>query len=161
MNDISLEEFRSRFAMITGEEAKTYRDRYIQNFVNTSSEYFKQRIATMKNYRDGYFYDGYLWDCLWKVKLINEMRAKESLSQHQAVNAFWDLHSDEKINIKSYWKFPKEAILKGMASDLLLGLDYLPKDIYIFDDEYTWTLVFTHEYLDDGNRYCLMAEGKQ
>lgn len=29
------------------------------------------------------------------------------------------------------------------------NLDNLPEDIYIFDTKYEWTLILTHEFIDD------------
>ncbi len=72
----------------------------------------------------------------------------------------WDLHSNERIYVADYWKFPKEAVLLLSATDLAAGLDFLPDDIYVFDRTFDWSIVFTHEYTADQRRYCRLTKSK-
>ena len=58
--------------------------------------------------------------------------------------------------MKDYWKFDKDAVLKMDFEILLDGEEYLPEDIYIFDESMTWTLIKTHEDID-GKCYCLKS----
>jgi len=65
----------------------------------------------------------------------------------------WDIHTCEKILIEDYWKFPKERVIKVDVTSLKEGLEYLPEDIYIFNYDFSWTYILTHE--DDGKgRIC-------
>lgn len=44
-----------------------------------------------------------------------------------------------------------------MNFDILLNnLDYLPEDIYIFDHSFEWTIVLTHEEIEN-KRWCLKS----
>ena len=157
---ISFEDFQKRTDVITGSEADLIRDKYITKFVDIYSDYYKKYITIKELFKDGQFYVGYLWDCLKCPELKTEKQIIDSveLMGGQVIYVLWDLHSSEKILIKDYWKFPKEAVLRIRCDDLLAGLKYLPEDIYLFDKEFIWSLIFTHEYYDDGSRYCLKAK---
>ena len=73
------------------------------------------------------------------------------------VFVFWDIHMKERILIENYWNFGKETVLKLYYKELLENMNYLPEDIYIFDESLTWTLILTHEYIDDNTRWCLKS----
>ncbi|MBP2658661.1 MAG: hypothetical protein H6Q69_1693 [Firmicutes bacterium] len=98
-------------------------------------------------------YTGYLWECLIGAKCINFKEFDSYRSAIKEVLAFWDIHSKEKIWIPEYWKFGKDTVLKLTFEDLMDNLEYLPEDIYIFDETLQWTLILTHEDVD-GERIC-------
>lgn len=55
---------------------------------------------------------------------------------------------------KSFFKFGKDNIVKLDIEYLIESIDYFPEDIYIFDNDFSWTYIITHE--DDGKRrICL------
>lgn len=146
---LSLEDFKERVTVITGPEADRIRDRYIDRFVDTGSQYYAAYIEMRKRYRDGLYYFGYLWDTLKHRRVIPEAEILDRPNlAGEAVYAMWDLHSEEKIFIEDYWKFPREAVLELSYADLIAGLEHLPKDIYIFGRDYTWSLILTHESWD-------------
>ena len=66
----------------------------------------------------------------------------------------WDIHSAERIFIPNYWKYPKECILyvEMWSEDMYKEL---PEDIYIFDDTFTWSAIYTHEIDLNDAPYCL------
>ena len=72
----------------------------------------------------------------------------------KSIYVFWDIHSSEKIWIKDYWKFDKDAVLRMSMDTLLAGCEFLPEDIYICDSTFQWTFVMTHEEIEN-KRYCL------
>ncbi len=160
----TLEDFRERVTVITGPEADHIRDRYIGRFIDTSSEHYATYIATRTQYRDGLYYSGYLWDSLKCGQVIPEAKILNRPDpESETVYVMWDLHSDEHIFIEEYWKFPRDAVLELTYRDLMAGLCYLPEDIYIFDRDYTWSLILTHESWEAHARYeanphyCLAA----
>lgn len=69
---LSLEEFKDRATVITGAEVNRVRDRYIERFVDTTSEWYRAHIATRKRYRDGVYYSGYLWETLKRRRVVLE-----------------------------------------------------------------------------------------
>jgi len=80
--------------------------------------------------------------------LINELSNKKS------VLVLWDIHSSNRIITNDYWKFGKDSVVRIDTKYLIEGIDYFPEDIYIFDDDFLWTYIITHE--DDGKRrICL------
>jgi hypothetical protein len=142
---MTLEEFKQRVTLIRGERAESLRQHYIDCFVNTESRYFQERIATRTMFKDELLYTGYLWDCLKRPERITEEQLLAELRTHGAVYVFWDLQSSEQIHVENYWKFPKESVLQLDARDLEAGFEYLPEDLYIFDDRMDWSLIPTHE----------------
>lgn len=153
---ISLDEFKSTISVIGGTDAEQMRKRYVLRFVDTESERFRQSIAVRTAFADGSYYTGYLWDCMKASVVVAEKEIVRDLERvDQAIYVMWDLHSAQRIKIPNYWKFPKEAVLSLTPRQLLAGLVYLPEDIYIFDSELIRTWIFTHEYMDNGQRFCL------
>ena len=133
------------------------RDEYIKSFIDTSSSYYKEDIEQKTLFSDGFCYIGYLWDCLLKPTIISEYKANHFLEDKGIVYIMWDIHSSERIFIDDYWKFPKNQILCTDEKIESLKSD-LPEDIYVFDDTFSWTVVFTHEYNDKDRRYCLFMD---
>jgi hypothetical protein len=158
MKTMTLEEFANRVSVIEGDQADGIRQQYIDRFVDTDSDWFQQRIAVLKPFTDGLLYTGYLWDCLVHWERISEDQVLESLRTLDVVSVFWDQHSAARIPVEDYWKFPKRSVLELSALDLGAGLEYLPEDIYIFDDRLNWSLIFTHEF--DNGRVCVRAHAK-
>lgn len=78
----------------------------------------------------------------------------EELLNKKEVLVLWDIHSCDRIFIENYWKFPKDKVIMVDAKWLIDGLEYLPEDIYIFDYNFSWTYIITHEY-DDERRICM------
>ena len=64
------------------------------------------------------------------------------------------INSNEKILIPDYWKYPKNRILHCEKWSADFKID-LPEDIYVFDDTFSWSIVYTHEEMKPGKRYCL------
>lgn len=155
---ISLEGFKQRITILSYMEAERIRTKYIDSFVNIATKYYKELIAQKKQFADGFYYVGYLWDSLKRVTPISKEEADQILMQKgKSVYVLWDLHSTQRIFIKNYWKFPKDAVLFLPVTELMTGMEFLPEDIYIFDDGFDWTIILTHEYSDDQKRLCLEA----
>lgn len=135
------------------------RNEYISAFVNCDSPHYKKFIEQKRMFTDGMCYVGYLWDCLLNMDVISEYRAKMMLTEKRDVFIMWDIHSCERIFIPDYWKYPKTSVLYAAEwSDSLMS--DLPEDLYLFDETFMWSVIFTHETNDKGRRYCLYAEGR-
>ena len=153
---MELKEFKSHVKIIDRESCDTLRNNYINRFVNTTHPLYVPQIQTKHKFVDGLCYLGYLLDYIKNPIIVEEPFFDEVASKIKTVYAFWDIHSCERILIKNYWKFGKETVLKLNFQTLLEGEDFLPEDIYIFDDSMTWTLIKTHEDIQ-GKRYCLKS----
>ena len=136
------------------------RSEYISAFVNCDSPHYRKYIEQKRMFTDGICYVGYLWDCLLNMDVISEYRAKMMLTEKRDVFIMWDIHSCERILIPDYWEYPKTSVLyTGEWSDSLMS--ELPEDLYLFDETFRWSVIFTHETNDKGRRYCLYAEGRE
>jgi hypothetical protein len=147
-----------RVTILEERESDAIRARYLDAFVNKDSKVYRERISVLKDYGDGPAYRGYLWDCLKDAHVVSYETAMERLRESlDAGYVMWDLHSSKFIKIESYWKFPKRSVLRVTLNKLPLFEKDLPEDVYVFDSSYRWTNVFTHEYSENGNRWCLNA----
>ena len=147
--------------MLLGEEAARVRSRFISDYVDVDSEWYKSRIAELKRYRDGEFYSGYLWEVVPNYTRISKEEAAV-LAQHLGPSyALWDLHSAEKIVVPDYWKFARDAVLHGAAADLYDARGILPKDLYVVRESYEVCLILTHEDEPDGVEIILEARPMQ
>jgi len=133
------------------------RNEYIKNFINTSSQHYKENIERKTLFRDGLCYTGYLWDCLLNPIIISEDKAEQLLEEKRTIYIMWDIHSCERIFIPDYWKYPKTKILCVDAWTESIK-HTLPEDVYVFDDTFSWSVIFTHETDEKEERWCLFAD---
>lgn len=153
---MNFESFKSKVVNLDTKEKENVREKYIEKFINTNSDVYQEQIKTMRKFKDGYCYQGYLWDCLINPTVVDETYFVQSCFTDKQVYVFWDIHSCERILIKDYWRFEKDAVLQMSMNLLLENEMYLPEDIYIVDKNFSWTMVKTHEDID-GKRYCLVC----
>ena len=146
--------FEADVRILDRQSGRKIREKYIEHFVNTEHTNYKQQIQIRHQFIDGYCYLGYLWDFIKNPIVIEENYFETIAERISDIYVFWDIHSCERILIKDYWKFDKEAVLELKYRHLLEGKEFLPEDIYIFDSSLTWTLIKTHEEIN-GKRYCL------
>lgn len=141
--------------IIQGEEYCLIKDVFEDTFVNKSSDFYKERIQTKRNFSDGLYPTGYWWDCLKNARKQTERFCFETLESKKApLYIMWDSLSSDQIRIPDYWKYPKESCLELMPDEFFDLYETLPEDIYVFDQTFDWMIVLTHE--DDGKRrYCL------
>lgn len=143
------------------DEAYIIRKKYITAFIDTETKYYNQNINKQNQYSDGLCYDGYLWDCFFRFDIKDEFYCKQYISKKQKLYILWDIHSCDKIWIKDYWKYPKDAVLQMDYSEYLKLNNTLPEDIYVFDESFLWSIVFTHETGTDGKKWCIFAYNKE
>lgn len=149
-------DFVGKIEFLDKKRRSEYREKYIENFINSNDKSYREQIQLRHRFVDGYCYLGYLWDYIISPVVIEEEEIKEIAKKMGGIYVFWDIHTCERIFIKDYWKFDKDAILKMNVETLLQGEEYLPEDIYIFDESFSWTLIKTHEDIN-GNRFCLKS----
>lgn len=126
--------------------ANDIRAEYISAFVDVENQYYKKTVSQFRQFRDGFCYEGYLWDCLKKPhERITFQNLAEMLEGLANVYVFWDIHSNELLVKPNLWKFPKPSVLRLTGSQLMHGFRFLPEDLYVCDATFTWTLITTHE----------------
>lgn len=155
---MNFKEFNSLIKIINGDKAQDMRNEYIKYFINKNSDIYTNNICKKKKYSDGLYYSGYLWESLLSATVINEkiLLGQMSLIKNELL-LLWDLHSKEKIEVKDYWRFPREVILLGFARDFISGLEFLPEDIYFFDTQCERSYILTHESTIGDARLCYLA----
>lgn len=151
---MELKEFKEQLIILDKRMGEKIRLKYVNTFVNNAHPQYEKQIKKRHKFQDGYCYLGYLWDYIKEPVVIDKEYMESKENYLDEVFVFWDIHSSERIWIKDYWKFDKDAVLRLKYHTLLAGEIYLPEDIYIFDEGFSWTLVQTHEELN-GKRYCL------
>lgn len=157
---MDLEEFKTHIESLNERESEMIRERYVKTFVDTTSSSYQHMIQERQKFSDGYCYIGYLWDYLKNPIVVRQEYLERFADSKNVVYVLWDIHSCDRIFVKNYWKFGKNTVLKLALSELLKGKKYLPEDIYIFDDTFSWTFVMTHEDVD-GVPYCLKAKSSE
>ena len=142
---MDFETFQSNIKILDPKEGNEIREKYIEKFIDTSKPRYAEMIGQRHKFRDGYCYLGYLWDYLKNPVVIKREYIEAVAEKMDEVYVLWDIQTCERIFIKDYWKFGKETVLKLKFKTLLDNYGYLPEDIYIFDDTFSWTLILTQE----------------
>ena len=135
------------------------RQLYIKKFVNTDLSYYIDKIEKKTEFSDGLCYVGYLWDCIRNPKVITETETQQILKDKKNIFIMWDIHSCDRILIPNYWKYPKSSILFAKEWSTEMNQE-LPKDVYVFDNSFTLSVIYTHETDMNGKRYCIYLEEK-
>ena len=138
-------------------ESDYLRCEYIKTFVDTTSTYYIENIEHRKMFSDGLCYTGYLWECLLSPSVISENKADILLREKQNIFIMWDINSCERIFIPDYWKFPKPNVLYADYWSEAFKTE-LPEDIYVFDETFSWSIIYTHETNIKERRYCLQTK---
>ncbi len=150
---MDLDELKRKSVIHDKKSADEIRKRYIETFVNTEKSSYHDQIEKLQKFTDGYCYVGYLWDFLREPEMVEESLIYSYRDKMKSIYVFWDIHSSEKIWIKDYWKFDKDAVLWMSMDTLLAGCEFLPEDIYIRDITFQWTFVMTHEEIENREKY--------
>ena len=159
--------------MIPEARAEQLREKFTAAFVDTECEYYAR-------YRDR---DGcrFLWDCpknLPGKRGCTQEEAAAFLKRFESVYFMWDHWRDRTVFADEY---PNAVIaasggevgrlavdewnaeIEAEKHDCYIERPQLPSDIYVFDDSFSWYVVFTHEFNDCENlsdivRYCLILQ---
>jgi hypothetical protein len=151
--------FANRIILIKGNESVQLRVTYVNRFVDTQSEWYKMKIERTLEFGGREYYHGILWETIPHPKVLSPNDAASIASRNHVVYAMWDLKKPilaafEDL-MKPYWEIPDNAILRTTYGDLADNLESLPPDVYIFDDSFNWTVIFTHETDQSGEQLCL------
>ena len=132
------------------------RGKYIEEFVDSSSDYYIENIKNTRFYSDGLCYLGYLWCCLKEPCVVPEHIARNFLQNQKHLYVMWDISTCKNIFIPDYWKYPKRSVMYIEQWTDALKED-LPEDIYLFDDTFRWSVIFTHETDLNNRPYCMLS----
>ena len=128
---MTLEEFRHTVRVLPPDEACSVRSRFEETFVADGSP------------------GPNLWDRLGCPQRVSLARLWATVSSTDVVHVMWDppVVASPAVDARS---FATDAVLECGVADLELGVDWLPEDLYVFDDSFSWSAVFTHERDRDG-----------
>ena len=128
--------------IIVGSKYKELRDLYQLFFVK---EDWKSDIG-----------NGYFWENLKQYHMKSEYYCLEYIKNQKSVlYVMWDPLENVEIQDQEYWKYPAKSILRLSVNEFIQLFTTLPEDIYVFDDSFEWSIIFTHEDIFDKKRYCL------
>ena len=164
------------FKVVDAATAKQLRERFTERFINTDCEYFKKYCAQTDEY-----VRGFLWDCRrpaanGKFFEYTQEQAAEFLRSRGNVYFMWDLWRTGTVFADEYPGAVIEANgddvgrlavcewnaeLEAEKHDCYIEHPQLPSDIYVFDDSFSWYVIFTHETDEYENpdspvRYCIV-----
>lgn len=165
-----------KFEPIPEARANELRERFMAEFIDKDTENYRK-------YYDKSEYGGrFLWDSLKnysaEVHCRTQEQAAEFLERFERVYFMWDfwregtVFADEYPNavikvIENGGELGRLAVSEWNAEieaekhDCYIEHPQLPSDIYVFDDSFSWCVVFTHESndcdsFDDLVRFCII-----
>ncbi len=97
-----LKDFKEKVEVLPLDEANILRELYIENFIDTSKEGYKNNISERKLFPDVNCYMGYLWDYVKKYQRITFQSLINELTNKKSVLVLWDIHSSNRIFINDY-----------------------------------------------------------
>ena len=135
------------------EIGKMLRVQYARAFLDTKKKYFGERIRDVLLPE----YNGYLWDCVANPQIIRPDIFFQELRGHGHIIVMADCHPTKRKQTEISFRLLSGEIFSANAIDLITIVNQLPEDLYFFDEEMQWTLIVTHEYVDDA-RWCIRAK---
>jgi hypothetical protein len=147
---------QTQLEILSPEDSAFWRQAYIDAFVDTSSDHYRSYVASVRQFSDGFHYEGYVWDCLRSPSCISIQRFRHEVLRHSEIFVMADNHSRDRV-FAQLWPYPTNSVVHFEPQFFLESLESLPEDIYVFDQSVAWTLVLTHE--DDGKRRICCAVG--
>ncbi len=127
--------------ILTGAEYESIKQFYILHFTTI-------QLSSDEHYN-------YLWDHLKEYNRKSERFCMDCLRDKGNIYIMWDTLDNFDFQTDDYFKYPRYSLLSVTSEEFYSIIGTLPEDIYIFDDSFAWTVIFTNEYLDKDRRYCL------
>ena len=154
-----------KYSVIDNQSKSLLRQRYIDRFIDTTLDQYEDHITTLKQFDDGQCYIGYLWDFIKGNDKYQYERTMEQallyLSEKKLVYVMWDIFTKDHVRVNRILSdnYPKDTIIAVDSTELCHTItaewdeweengQYLPSDIYVFDDSMQWSVIFTHEGWD-------------
>jgi len=151
------------YIIIQDTKQKQLREKFIQNFIDTTTNYYCKYL-TAKNYYDGFYYLGHLWETIpnSNTRAIYPDEAYKLLSDKDKVFVMWDMRTMTNMGKAYHYKVPRDMMIEMNGNELseVIKTDktlpveqrsFLPEDIYIFDKSLYWYIIFTHEFTENGD----------
>jgi hypothetical protein len=153
----SFAEFSDAIHVLSGEASGQLRDRFVEHRVDHAHAKMQAGLR-LRQFADGLAYAGYLWDYLIDKRPLSEPELWQALAEIPDLYAMGDIHSSELVRVQRDFLLPKGAVVHAEVQTLRAGLNFLPEDLYLFDESCAWAAVLTHEELGEG-RFCVWSGG--
>lgn len=113
------------------------------------------KLYFTKEYKENIKSNNYFWENLKEYNRKSEYFCQEIIKTKKSIFVMWDTYDNFTILDVNYFKYPRKSLLKMSPDEFFLKKDSFPEDIYVFDDTFSWTVIFTHEEVLSKKRYCL------
>ena len=142
---MTLDEFRTAVRVLPEPEADEVRHRFGEAFLRADDSCAGAGGAPM-------------WRALRHRQRVSLARLWATVATNDTVTVMWDRPDDPSLPRRPAG-FVDAHVLECRVVDLERGVDWLPEDLYVFDESYTWSAVFTREADVDG-LIVLLATGR-
>lgn len=151
----TLDAFVAEAELLPARDADLVRATFVERFVPVD----RRAHFSSSNYTT------YLWDHINRegLRTIREGAVWNEVQRDQPVFVMWDLHEPSRVAVPGYFQLPIGTVIRAPIGILKRGASFLPEDLYVFDDSYTWCTIRTHEGHGDrvscGRAEPLMGSG--
>ena len=128
---MSLEEFCGLVRVLDGRSAGAARRRFVEAFVGSASA------------------PPPIWAAIRDRRRVSLARLWATVADRDVVSVMWDPPRPGRGR-RPEGAFGSDDVLECRVVDLEGGIEWLPDDLYVFDDSFTWSAIFTHESDVDG-----------
>jgi hypothetical protein len=136
---MTLEEFAEAATVRTPAEAADIRCRFDHAFVHAHHT------------------TGPRWGCLRQQQRVSLARLWATVAGVDVVHLMWDPPAAGPHPHPCVGAFAADAVLRCRVEDLERGVEWLPEDLYVFDETFTWSAIFTRETDVDGSILLLAS----
>jgi hypothetical protein len=130
---MTLEEFAEAATVRTPDEAADIRRRFDAAFLRADHAV------------------GPRWGRLSARQRVSLARLWATVAGVEVVHLMWDPPVDGRPTHPYVGAFAVDAVLWCRVEDLERGVEWLPDDLYVFDETFTWSAIFTRETDVDGS----------
>lgn len=142
-------------------EARTVRARFHETFLDTSSDFYRERNVGASIYHPSGKGNqlNHMWDCLRAYRRATWDEIKVAMANSREVLVMWDIMSPNPYaTSEEAHPFEPDTVIACRPAVLEVGLHFLPEDLYIFDRTFQWAGILTHEpWVDGVEPYTFLA----
>jgi hypothetical protein len=151
----SFSEFIGAAQVLSERAAARLRERFVEIRVDVGSPSAADALR-LRHFSDGLAYTGYLWDHLVDKRVVTEAELWRMLAPVKGFYAMGDIHSTDLVRVSSDFLLPRGAVIQTDPEVLRQGIEFLPEDLYVFDEGCEWAAALTHEWVGN-ERFCLWS----
>ena len=130
---MTFEEFAEAATLRTPDEAADIRRRFDEAFVQSGPT------------------TGLRWERLRRRQRVSLARLWATVAGVEVVDLMWDPPTEGRHPHSCVGPFGADAVVRCRVEDLERGVEWLPEDLYVFDETFTWSAIFTRASDVDGS----------